>query len=44
MQVVNIRQLNNNPATALRGAKEDDVVVRSRCFEMVPFPPDSPHG
>ena len=27
MQVVNIRQLKNNPATALRGAKEDDVVV-----------------
>lgn len=27
MQVVNIRQLKNNPATALRGTKEDDVVV-----------------
>ncbi len=27
MRVVNIRQLKNNPATALRGAKEDDLVV-----------------
>jgi len=27
MQVVNIRQLKNNPTTALRGAKEDDLVV-----------------
>ncbi|MFO1421477.1 MAG: UPF0175 family protein [Candidatus Competibacteraceae bacterium] len=27
MQVVNIRQLKTNPATALRGAKEDDMVV-----------------
>ncbi|MGB2679989.1 MAG: UPF0175 family protein [Candidatus Competibacter sp.] len=27
MQVVNIRQLKSNPATALRGAREDDLVV-----------------
>ena len=27
MQVVNIRQLKNNPTTALRSAKEDDLVV-----------------
>ena len=27
MQVVNIRQLKNNPSTALRSAKEDDLVV-----------------
>ncbi len=27
MQAVNIRQLKNNPSTALRSAKEDDMVV-----------------
>lgn len=27
MQVVNIRQLKSNPSTALRGAREDDMVV-----------------
>lgn len=27
MQVVSIHQLQNNPTTALRGAKEDDLVV-----------------
>jgi predicted HTH domain antitoxin len=27
MQVVNIRQLKSNPSTALRSAKEDDMVV-----------------
>ena len=27
MQTVNIRQLKTNPTTALRSAKEDDMVV-----------------